>query len=152
MVSQFNMHRGIIEMIDREIKQSKMRKKAAIAIKINQLQYKQIIDKLYHASRVGVSVTLIVTHCLCLIRDLPTISEQLVALRLVARYQEISRIFYFYNDGQEDILLSSGDWTHRNFNRRIDVAFSISDPRFKKTMKQVLQHYVNDNQKSVRLD
>lgn len=152
MVSQFNMHRGIIEMIDREIKHSKMGKKAAIVIKINQLQDKQIIDKLYHASRVGVSVTLIVTNCLCLIPDLPTISEQIVALRLVDRYQENSRIFYFYNDGQEDILLSSGDWTHRNFNRRIDVAFSISDPRFKKTMKQVLQHYVNDNQKSVRLD
>lgn len=152
MVSQFNMHRALIEMIDREIKHSKMGKKAAIVIKINQLQDKQIIDKLYHASRVGVSVTLIVTNCLCLIPDLPTISEQIVALRVVDRFQENSRIFYFYNDGQEDILLSSGDWTHRNFHRRIDVAFPIADPKFKKTLKQVLENYVNDNQKAVRLD
>lgn len=151
-VSQFNMYRRLIEMIDREIQHSKMGKKASIVIKINQLQDKQIIDKLYHAARVGVSVTLIVTNCLCLIPDLPTISENITALRIVDRYHENSRIFYFYNDGQEDILLSSGDWTHRNFHRRIDVAFPVTEPKFRKILKQVIGNYLNDNQKAVRLD
>ncbi len=151
-VSQFNMYRKLIEMIDREIQHSKMGRKAAIVVKINQLQDKQIIDKLYHAARVGVSVTLVVTNCLCLIPDLPTISENITALRVVDRFHENSRIFYFFNDGQEDILLSSGDWTHRNFHRRIDVAFPVTDPRFKKMLKQVIGNYLNDNQKAVRLD
>lgn len=151
-VSQFNMHRRLIEMIDREIQHSKMGKKAAILIKINQLQDKQLVDKLYHAARVGVSVTLLVTNGLSLIPDLPTISENITALRVVDRYKENSRIFYFCNDGQDDVFLSSGDWTHRNFQRRVDVAFPILDSKFKKTLIQVLGNYVNDNQKAVRLD
>lgn len=151
-VSQFNMYRRLIEMIDREIQHSKMGKKAVIVIKINQLQDKQIIDKLYHAARVGVSVTLVVNNCLCLIPDLPTISENITALRIVDRYHENSRIFYFLNDGVEDIFLSSGDWTHRNFHRRIDVAFPVTGAAFKKQLKQVIGNYINDNQKAVRLD
>lgn len=152
LVSQFTMHRRLVEMIDREIQHSKMGKKAAIVIKINQLQDKQLVDKLYHAARVGVSVTLVVTNGLSLIPDLPTISENITVLRLVDRFTENSRIFYFYNDGREDLLLSSGDWTQRNFQRRVDVAFPVSEPRFKKTLIQVLQHYLSDNQKAVRLD
>jgi polyphosphate kinase len=151
-VSQFNMHRKLIELIDREIQHSKMGKKAAIAIKINQLQDKQLVDKLYHASRVGVSVAIIVTNGLSLIPDLPTISENITVMRIVDRFKENSRLFYFHNDGKEDLLLSSADWTHRNFHRRIDVTFPILDRGFKRTLIQMLENYLNDNQKAVRLD
>ncbi len=151
-VSQFNMHRKLVDMIDQEIRYSKMGQRASIILKINQLQDKQLIDKLYHAVRMGVSVTLIVTNCVCLIPDLPTISDNITVLRVVDRYVENTRIFYFYNNGKEAIFLSSGDWTFRNFHRRIDVCFPIADPGFKNEMKQVLKNYLNDNQKAVRLD
>ena len=65
---------------------------------------------------------------------------------------ENTRIFHFGNRGNDEIFLSSCDWTYRNLHRRIDVCFPILDETLKGQMRQVLKNYVNDNQKSVRLD
>ncbi|MBB5283499.1 polyphosphate kinase [Rhabdobacter roseus] len=151
-VSQFNGTRKIIELIDREIKNSKAGLKATISIKINQLQDQVLISKLYQAGRAGVEVNIIVSDCCCLIPELPTISDNITVTRLVDRYLENTRIFYFSNRGKEEIYLSSGDWTYRNFHRRIDVGYPILDDYLKSQMKQVLKNYLNDNQKAVRLD
>jgi polyphosphate kinase len=152
MVSQFNMTKRIIELIDREISNSKSGLRAAIQIKINQLQDQSLISKLYQAGRAGVEVQVIVTDCCCLIPELPTISDNITISRHVDRYLENSRIFYFYNRGKEDIFLSSGDWTFRNLQRRIDVCYPVVDEYLKSQLRQILRNYVNDNQKSVRLD
>lgn len=151
-VSQFNLSKKLVEMIDREINNFKLGLKASIAIKINQLQDQSLIAKLYQAGRAGVEVRVIVTDCCCLIPDLPTISDNIRVTRLVDRYMENSRIFYFYNRGKEDIYLSSGDWTFRNFHRRIDVSYPILDEYLKSQLKLVLKNYLNDNQKAVQLD
>jgi len=72
--------------------------------------------------------------------------------RHVDRYMENTRIFHFGNRGNDEIYLSSCDWTYRNLHRRIDVCFPILDEVLKGQMRQVLKNYVNDNQKAVRLD
>lgn len=152
MVSQFNMNKRLIEAIDREIRNSKAGLRAAITIKIDQLQDQSFIAKLYQAGQAGVEVKIIVSECCCVIPDLPTISDNLEITRLVDRYAENSRIFYFYNRGKEDVFLSSGDWTYRNFHRRIDVGFPILDDYLKSQLIQTLKNYLADNQKLVRLD
>lgn len=151
-VSQFNMTKKLIDLIDREISNCKAGLKASIVIKINQLQDQSMISKLYQAGRAGVEVNIVVSDCCCLIPELPTISDNITVTRLVDRYQENTRIFYFYNRGKEDIFLSSGDWTYRNFHRRIDVCYPILDEYLKSQIRQVLKNYLTDNQKSVRLD
>jgi polyphosphate kinase len=151
-VSQFNGTKKLIELIDREIANSKAGLKAAITIKLNQLQDQMLIGKLYQAGRLGVEVHIIVSDCCCLIPELPTISDNITVIRLVDRYIENTRIFHFFNRGKEEIYLSSGDWTYRNFHRRIDVTFPILDEYLKSQMKQVLRSYLTDNQKAVRLD
>ncbi|MBU1821045.1 MAG: polyphosphate kinase 1 [Bacteroidetes bacterium] len=151
-VSQFNLTKKLIDLIDREISNQKSGLKASIVIKINQLHDQSLISKLYQAGRAGVEVRIIVSDSCCLIPELPTISDNITVYRLVDRYMENSRIFYFYNRGKEDIYLSSGDWTYRNFHRRIDVSYPILDDYLKSQLKQVLKNYLNDNQKSVRLD
>jgi polyphosphate kinase len=151
-VSQFNMNKKLVEMIDREIGNQKTGLKASIVIKINQLHDQSLISKLYQAGRAGVEVRIIVSDSCCLIPELPTISDNITVYRLVDRYMENTRIFYFYNRGKEDIYLSSGDWTHRNFHRRIDVSYPVLDDYLKSQLKQVLKNYLNDNQKTVRLD
>ncbi len=152
MVSQFNMNKKIIDLIDREVKNSRAGLKAAVTIKINQLQDQSMIAKLYQAGQAGVTIQIIVNDCCCLIPDLPTISDNITVTRLVDRYVENSRIFYFYNRGKEEIFLSSGDWTFRNLHHRIDVGFPILDDYLRSQLLQVLRNYLADNQKTVKLD
>jgi polyphosphate kinase len=152
LVSQFTMTKKLIELIDREISHCKAGMKALILLKINQLQDQALISKLYQAGRVGVEIKIIVSDSCCLIPDLPTISDNITVIRLVDRYTENSRIFYFQNRGKAEVFLASGDWTYRNFHRRIDVCFPILDDYLKSQLVQVLKNYLADNQKAVQLD
>jgi polyphosphate kinase len=45
----------------------------------------------------------------------------------VDRFLEHSRIFYFENAAQPEVLLGSADWMPRNFFRRIETVFPILD-------------------------
>lgn len=151
-VTQFNFQKRIVELIDREIGNFNAGLKAFITIKINQLQDHFLIDKLYQAGQAGVPVHIIISESCSLISGLPSLSDNIVVSRHVDRYIENTRIFYFGNRGNDEIYLSSCDWTYRNLHRRIDICFPVLDENLKNQMRQVLRNYANDNQKSVRLD
>jgi polyphosphate kinase len=151
-VTQFNMGKKLLDLIDREIAHSNAGLRSFITIKINQLQDHALIDKLYQAGKAGVSVHVIVSQSCSLIPGLPTISDRIVVSRHVDRYVENTRIFHFGNRGNDEIYISSCDWTYRNLHRRIDVFFPVLNEGLKSQMRQVLKNYVSDNQKSVRLD
>jgi polyphosphate kinase len=151
-VTQFTIQKWLIDLIDREIANSNAGLRAFVTIKINQLQDRALIDKLYQAGKAGVSVQIIVSQSCSLIPGLPTISDNIIVSRHIDRYIENTRIFHFGNRGNDEIYLSSCDWTYRNLHRRIDVCFPILNESLKGQMRQVLKNYVNDNQKSVRLD
>jgi polyphosphate kinase len=151
-VTQFNFQKKVIELIDREIANSNAGLKAFITIKLNQLQDHAFIDKLYQAGKAGVDVHVIVSQSCSLIPGLPTLSDNIIVSRHVDRFIENTRIFHFGNRGNEEIYLTSCDWTFRNLQRRIDLFFPILDVNIKNCMTQVMRNYVNDNQKSVRLD
>ncbi len=151
-VTQFTIQKKLIDLIDREIANSNAGLRAFVTIKINQLQDHSLIDKLYQAGKAGVPVHIIVSESCSLIPGLPTISDNIIVSRHIDRYVENTRIFHFGNRGNDEIYLSSCDWTFRNLHRRIDVCFPILDERLKSQVRQVLKNYMNDNQKSVRLD
>ena len=60
LVGQFNLRSGIEKLIDYEIAQAKKGKAASIIIKINSIQDRPMIEKLYEASRAGVKIDMIV--------------------------------------------------------------------------------------------
>ncbi len=151
-VTQFTIQKKMVDLIDREIANSNAGLRAFVTIKINQLQDHALIDKLYQAGKAGVSVHIIVSQSCSLIPGLPTISDNIFVSRHIDRYIENTRIFHFGNRGNDELYLSSCDWTYRNLYRRIDVCFPILDENLKGQMRQVLKNYMNDNQKSVRLD
>lgn len=151
-VTQFTIQKKLIDLIDREIANSNAGLRAFVTIKINQLQDHSLIDKLYQAGKAGVPVHIIVSESCSLIPGLPTISDNIIVSRHIDRYVENTRIFHFGNRGNDEIYLSSCDWTFRNLHRRIDVCFPILDEGLKSQVRQVLKNYMNDNQKSVRLD
>ena len=67
-------------------------------------------------------------------------------------YLEHSRVWYFRNNGEERIYLSSADWMERNLHRRIETAFPIYSPELKRQIIDVLNIQLVDNQSAVWID
>ncbi len=151
-VTQFNLQKRLLDLIDREIVNSNAGLKAFITIKINQIQDHNLIDKIYQAGMAGVLVNVIVSESSSIIPNLPSISDNVIVSRHIDRFIENTRIFHFHNRGNDEIYLSSCDWTFRNMHRRIDICFPILNENLKNQLKLTLNNYLNDNQKAVRLD
>ncbi len=150
-VAQFNIRMRFKELIDQEISNAHKGEKAHIIIKLNNLEDEKMISKLYKASQAGVKIQLII-RAICRLRPgVEGISENIIVHRIVDRFLEHSRVFYFYNNGSEDLYLGSADWMRRNLYRRIEVVFPIYDPLLKEEMKQLLAIQLNDNVKGTLL-
>ena len=77
------------------------------------------------------------------------VSENIRVLSVVGRFLEHSRIYYFRNGGQEEILLGSADLMPRNLNNRVEVLFPVQDENIIRYLKDdVLAEYQNDNVKA----
>ncbi len=151
LVTQINLRKSIMEKINREIEISKSGKEGYILLKMNGIQNKNLISKLYEASEAGVKIDLIVRGICCLVPDQP-FSKNIRALRLVDSFLEHPRIWVFGNNGQKEMFLSSADWLNRNINRRIETAFPIEHPELKDEILNILEMQLNDNVKVRRID
>lgn len=144
--SPFNLHKHLLEAIQRETELAKAGKKAHIIAKMNALLEADIIRALYDASSAGVKIDLIIRGVCALKPGIPEVSENITVTSVVGRYLEHSRIFYFLNEGEEDVLLSSADWMYRNLFRRIEVCFPILEKKIKKrVIQEGLLPYLKDN-------
>ncbi|RZL50577.1 MAG: polyphosphate kinase 1 [Pedobacter sp.] len=152
LVAQFNLQQRFVELIDREIELANQGKPASIIIKLNNLEEKILIAKLYDASRAGVKVQLIVRGICRLIAGVKGMSENISVRRIVDRYLEHGRIFVFNNAGNEEIYMGSADWMNRNIYRRIEVCFPILADDLKKQIKQFLTLQLADNLQAVMLN
>ena len=151
LVARFNMVPELQRMIQREIDHVKAGGKGYIILKMNGLHDQQMIDTLYRASEAGVEIDLIVRGICCLVPD-QSYSRNIRVTRLVDRFLEHARIWYFYNEGQDELFLTSADWMRRNLNRRIETAFPILDPEIKQEVIDILHLQLSDNVKACRLD
>jgi polyphosphate kinase len=151
LVSQFNLIDRFGEMIDREIANAKKGKPAHIIIKLNNLQEKEMIIRLYAASRAGVKVQLLVRSICCLAPGVKKQSENIVVHRIVDRYLEHARVFYFLNDGNPEYYMGSADWMNRNLYSRIEVCFPVYDKNLCGELDKILQLQLADTSKAVWL-
>ncbi|MBI2429383.1 MAG: polyphosphate kinase 1 [Ignavibacteriales bacterium] len=152
LVAPFSLRTRLIELIDQEIKNARQRLPAAITMKANSLEDREMIDKLYEASEAGVNVTLIIRGIFCLVPGERTLSKNISAFSIVGRFLEHGRIYLFHNAGNELIYLSSADWMKRNLSRRVEVAFPIYDENIKKELKDILNFQLMDSVKARILD
>lgn len=130
-VAQFNLQQRFIELIDREVANASQGLPAEITIKLNNLEEKVLITKLYQASQAGVKISLIVRSICCLIPGVAGMSENISVTRIVDRYLEHGRIFLFHKNGQQDLYMGSADWMNRNIYHRIEVCFPVRDQAIK---------------------
>lgn len=137
-----------LSLIDEEIHHHKKHGNGRIVAKMNSLTEKDIILRLYKASRAGVQVELIVRGVCCLRPGISDVSENIRVISIVDRYLEHSRIFYFHHNGQELMYGSSADWMTRNMRKRIEILFPIMDEEHKEYLKDCLALALADNVKS----
>jgi polyphosphate kinase len=140
-----------LNLIRNEAENARKGKEAKIVAKMNSLVDSEIIEALYEASRAGVKIELIVRGICCLRPGIPNISENITVRSIVGRFLEHSRIYYFYNDGKEDLFISSADWMTRNLDRRVELLFPIEDIRLKERIISILNIMLNDTIKAMKL-
>ncbi|WP_404458374.1 RNA degradosome polyphosphate kinase [Oceanobacillus kapialis] len=144
-MAPFDIQSDFIRYIDKEINFQKKRQNGRIIAKMNSLTDKDIIKKFYEASQAGVKIDLIVRGICCLKPGIEGVSENIRVRSIVGRFLEHSRIFYFYNDGDEAIYLSSADMMTRNMQKRVELLFPIYEQPVKNRVKEVLEISLADN-------
>ncbi|HZJ78964.1 MAG TPA: polyphosphate kinase 1 [Dysgonamonadaceae bacterium] len=151
LVAQFNMVPMLHKLIDREVAHAKNGDKGRIILKMNSLQDKKMINKLYKASSAGVEIDLIIRGICCLVPNQPY-SKNIKITRIVDSYLEHTRIWNFHNNGNPSYHLTSADWMERNLRRRIETAFPIYCENHQQQIKDFLNIQLSDNVKASFID
>ena len=136
------------EMIAREKQHALEGNPARIVAKMNSLCDQKIIKALYEASAAGVKIDLIVRGICCLKVGIPGISENITVRSIVGNFLEHSRIFYFYNNGFEEVYMGSADWMPRNLDKRVEIVFPVEDEACKAEVMEVLKIQLEDTLKA----
>jgi polyphosphate kinase len=152
LVAGFNLQTGFINLIDREIAFAKQGLPASVTIKMNNLEEKVMIDKLYEASQAGVNISLIIRGICCLVPGVKGLSENISIKRIVDRYLEHGRVFIFGNNGSPEVFMGSADWMNRNIYHRIEVCFPVYDAAIKQQITNLINLQLGDNVQAVELD
>lgn len=152
LISPYNTRGRFEELIQAEITNAKKGLPAKISIKMNSLEDKKMIDKLYEASNAGVQIKLLVRGFCCLVPQVPGQSEHIEVISIVDRFLEHARVFLFHNNGNEKLYMGSADWMTRNLDKRIEVLVELTDKDVFKELKQLLELQFSDNTKARIID
>ncbi len=142
----FHLHARVIKAIEQEAKHAAEGKQAKIIAKLNQLTEPKVITALYAASKAGVEIDLIIRGVCTLRPGVAGLSDNIRVRSILGRFLEHTRIYYFHNNKQADVYVSSADWMERNFFRRIEVAVPILCEKAKRrVIDEGLMPYLKDN-------
>ena len=152
MISPLNARSRIISLIEQEISHAKQGKSAKVAIKVNNLVDKDLVDKLYEASRKGVKIKLIVRGMCALVPGLPGFSDNIKIISIVDRFLEHPRVMVFENAGDPKVYISSADWMTRNLDHRVEVGTPIYAEHLKKMIIDIMDLQFKDKTKARIID
>ena len=138
--SPYNLRKKLISLIDKEIKNVHNGKTAAVTIKVNSISDKEIIDKLYQASKAGVKI-MIFCRGIC---SMKPINSNIVIKSIVGRYLEHSRIYYFYNNKDPLLFISSADLLTRNLDKRFELLIPVKEYSAKNKLTRIISMYYKD--------
>ena len=148
LVAPVNLRDRFSSLIRREMEHCRQGYSGRIVAKMNALVDPQMIATLYEASQAGVQIDLIVRGMCCLRPGVEGLSDNIRVISIVGRYLEHSRIYYFHNQGQEEVYIGSADWMTRNLDRRVEAIVSIEDPEIIKDLQEILGVMLADNRQA----
>ena len=142
------MRSRITQFIRQEAAAVQAGKKGRIIAKMNSLVDAKIIKELYKASQAGVEIELIIRGICCLRPGVKGVSENIRVTSVIGRFLEHSRLFYFYNGGEELFYIGSADWMPRNLDRRVEALVPIEAPALQSELADLVEICLNDNRQS----
>ncbi|MGB3267134.1 MAG: polyphosphate kinase 1 [Microcoleus sp.] len=154
LVAPVNMRDRFLALIRREAEfcqsnaDSGMGSCGRIVAKMNALVDPQIIVALYEASQAGVKIDLIVRGICCLRPGVEGVSENIKVISIIGRFLEHSRMFYFFNGGDEEVYIGSADWMQRNLTRRVEAIVQVEDPTIVMELQEILGVMLADNRQA----
>ncbi len=144
IVAPQEMRDSFLQLIRREIEHAKAGSGGRIIAKMNELGDRRLISALYEASRAGVEIDLIVRGICRLRPGLEGLSETIRVVSVVGRFLEHDRVFWFENDGDPSVYISSADWQRSRLNDRVEAAVPVPDPAHQERLRRALQHALDD--------
>ena len=141
LVAPRSIRPGLLEKIDREIRNKQSGKHAFIRLKLNSLLDEEFVEALYKASSAGVEVDLVIRGICSLVPGITGLSENIRVRSVLGRFLEHSRIFHFANGGDDEIYIGSADLMDRNLNRRVESLVKIIRDEHKKSLMKIFDQY-----------
>ena len=148
----FTLHNRLVSLIEREAKHAKAGKASGITVKMNALSEPKIIRALYAASQAGVPINLLVRGICSLKPGIPNLSETIKVRSIIGRFLEHTRVYWFHNNGHDELYGASADWMDRNLFNRVETCFPIEDKKQIARVISELKHYLDDNCQSWEMD
>jgi polyphosphate kinase len=148
LIAPVNLRDRMIALIQRETEHCRNGAHGRLVAKMNALVDPELITMLYKASQAGVKIDLIVRGMCCLRPGVKGVSENIRVVSIVGRFLEHSRIFYFHNNGQEEVYIGSADWMPRNLDRRVEAITPVEDPDIAKDLQEILGILLADNRQA----
>jgi polyphosphate kinase len=149
LVAPIALRSGLLVRIEREIKRHRKHGDGRLVFKMNSLVDPAFIEALYRASQAGVQVDLIVRGICCLRPGVPGVSDNIRVYSIVGRFLEHTRLYYFRNGGQEELLMGSADLMPRNLDHRVETLFPVEDEAIRAhILNDVLEAYLRDTAKA----
>ncbi len=148
MVAPIWLKNDFLKLIRRETENAKAGKSAFIRAKMNSICDPEVIAALYEASCAGVEIDLLVRGICCLKVGIPGVSEHIRVRSIVGNFLEHARIFWFHNNGDDELFMGSSDWMPRNLDRRVEIVFPVEDKQLRSEVRHILQTEFEDNVKA----
>ncbi|HMB16806.1 MAG TPA: polyphosphate kinase 1 [Pelovirga sp.] len=138
------LKKTLLDKIEREIASHSSKKSARIVFKMNALEDVQITRALYSASQAGVKVDLLIRDSCRLRPGIIGLSENIRVVSIVGRFLEHARIYYFYNGGEQELLIGSADAMKRNLEYRVEALIPVSSPDLRQQVLEMMETQLND--------
>ena len=135
------MKSTLVANIESEAQRAAAGEMARIRAKVNSLQDADIIEALHKAAEAGVEIQLCVRGICCFASDLPNVQ----VVSIIDRLLEHSRVFSFYQGGDELVYFASADWMVRNLEKRVELMVPVEDELSKAKLLDLLDASFKDN-------
>lgn len=143
-----DMRQSLVSKIRREVNLHRKYGGGHIIFKFNSLVDAECIRELYKASMAGVRIDLQIRGICCLKPGIPGLSENIHVTSIVGRFLEHSRVYYFRNNGNDEMYLGSADLMTRNLDHRVEVLFPVDRHYLEKIRDFILKTHLRDNVKA----
>ena len=134
----------VLEMLDREIAKGE---NGRVAIKVNSLNNREVMDKLIECSQAGVRVALFIRGICSLRPGVPGYTDNITVVSVVGRWLEHSRIYSFGEGEDQRLFIGSGDLLNRNLERRVEAFMEAVTPDTREQLNRILDAMRNDREK-----